>query len=353
VKVTPSVVAGLGFPLLLLLALTSRHALAAAPVTPVTPVRAIDSISMTVGDMDRSLEFYRTVLKFEMVSDTEVAGDDFEHLYGVFGARVRVVTLRLGGETLKLEEFIAPRGRPIPVDSHSNDGWFQHVAIIVRDMDRAFAWLRSQHVEFASTGPQVLPQWNPSAGGIVAFYFRDPDGHSLEILHFPPGKGDPKWRAAGEALFLGIDHTAIVVADTEASLRYYRDTLGLKIAGESENYGPEQERLNNVFGARLRITALRAETGPGVELLEYLTPRTGRPMPLDTQSNDIWNWHIDMRADAAQVDAAVRMRHFRHVSSGPVRFTADPIRSPPFESALMVRDPDGHETLLEGNRPGT
>jgi catechol 2,3-dioxygenase-like lactoylglutathione lyase family enzyme len=299
---------------------------------------------MTVSDMDRSVAFYRTVLNFETVSDQEVAGDGYEHLYGVFGARIRIVTLRLGAENLKLEEFVAPHGRPIPVDSRSNDAWFQHVAIIVRDMDQAFGRLRSQHVQFASPGPQVLPQWNPDAGGIAAFYFRDPDGHNLEILHFPPGKGDPKWQRPGDSLFLGIDHSAIVVADTDASLRYYHDTLGLRIAGGSENYGPEQERLNNVFGARLRITALRAEHGPGVELLEYLAPRTGRPMPLDTQSSDVWNWHIDLEADVTRADAAARRHHDRYVSPGPVR-----VASGQREEFLMLRDPDGHATLLESN----
>ncbi len=319
-------------------------ALASTAASPAAPVRAIDSISVSVSDMDRSVAFYRSVLHFETVSEQEVAGDAIEHLYGVFGARVRIVTLRLGGETLKLEEFLAPRGRPIPVDSRSNDGWFQHVAIIVRDMDRAFAWLQSQHVQFSSTAPQLLPQWNPNAGGIAAFYFRDPDGHSLEILHFPPGKGDPKWQSPGDTLFLGIDHSAIVVADTDASLRYYRDTLGLKVAGASENYGSEQERLNNVFGARLRITALRAARGPGVELLEYLAPRTGRPMPLDTQSNDLWNWHIDMQADVAAADAAVRKNHFRYVSPGPVDHAPSP-----HPGSLMLRDPDGHATLLDAD----
>jgi catechol 2,3-dioxygenase-like lactoylglutathione lyase family enzyme len=318
--------------------------LATIAAPSVMPVRAITSISMTVSDMDRSVAFYRTVMNFELVSDQERAGDDYEHLYGVFGARVRIVTLRLGGETLKLEEFIAPHGRPIPVDSKSNDAWFQHVAIIVRDMDQAFAWLRNHQVQFASTGPQVLPLWNPNAGGIAAFYFRDPDGHSLEILHFPPGKGDPKWQAAGDTLFLGIDHSAIVVADTDASLSYYHDTLGLKVVGSSENYGSEQERLNNVFGARLRITALRAERGPGVELLEYLAPRTGRPMPFDTQSNDLWNWHIDMQADVAQADAAVRRQHYHYVSPGAIHFTSERR-----QSSLMIRDPDGHETLLDSN----
>ena len=305
-------------------------------------VRAIESVSVSVGDMDRSIEFYRTALSFEVVADTELSGDEVEHLYGVFGARLRVATLKLGGETLKLEQFLAPHGRPIPDDSHSNDRWFQHIAIIVSDMDRGFAWLRAQHVEFASPGPQLLPSWNRNAGGIAAFYFRDPDSHNLEILHFLPGKGDPKWQQPGGRLFLGIDHSAIVVADTEASLKYYRDTLGLKVAGESENYGVEQERLNNVFGVRLRITALRAESGPGVELLEYLAPRTGRAMPINTLSNDLWNWHIDMLADVSGSDAAVRQGHYAYVSPGPIHWPAHQS-----QQMLLIRDPDGHETLLE------
>jgi catechol 2,3-dioxygenase-like lactoylglutathione lyase family enzyme len=189
-------------------------------------------------------------------------------LHGVFGARVRVVHLRLGAERLQLAEYLAPRGRPAPPDGRSNDRWFQHVAIIVSDMDRAYARFRRFRVQHASTGPQTLPETIPAAAGIRAFYFRDPDGHPLEILQFPPDKGDPKWRGRGDRLFLGIDHTAIVVADTETSLAFYRDTLGLRVDGRGENWGPEQERLNAVPGARLRITTLRAPAGPGIELLE-------------------------------------------------------------------------------------
>src|SRR5258705_2161747 len=104
-------------------------------------------------------------------------------------------------------------------------------------MAKAYARLREHNVRQAWSGPQKLPDWNPNAGGIEAFYFKDPDGHPLEVTHFPPGKGDPRWQRPTDAVFLGIDHTAIVVADTDASLRFYRDVLGLRVAGESENYG--------------------------------------------------------------------------------------------------------------------
>src|SRR5262249_631643 len=137
-------------------------------------VTAVDSIGVTVADMERSLAFYRDVLGFQPVSDLEVSGDEWERLQGVFGLRMRVVRLRLGDEALELIEYLGPRGRPIPADSRSNDRWFQHVAIVVKDMDSAYRRLRDHRVAHASPAPQRLPDWNPAAGGIRAFYFKDP-----------------------------------------------------------------------------------------------------------------------------------------------------------------------------------
>src|SRR5258706_6353176 len=100
-------------------------------------VDGVDAIGITVSDMDRALDFYSKVLTFEKVSDTEVAGENYEHLQGVFGLRMRVVRMRLGEESIELTEYLAPKGRPLPVDSRSNDRWFQHIAIIVSDMCKA------------------------------------------------------------------------------------------------------------------------------------------------------------------------------------------------------------------------
>lgn len=310
-------------------------------------VTAVDSVSITVSDLDRSVAFYREVLGFTPVTEHEVAGEAFEHLYGVFGLRVRVARLKLGDEAIELNEFLAPRGRPMPADSRSNDRWFQHIAIVVSDMDRAYARLRQFKVEQASSGPQRLPDWNANAAGIEAYYFRDPDGNFLEVLKFPPGKGAAKWQRRDGTLFLGVDHTALVVGNTEASLAFYRDALGLRVVGSSENYGTEQEHLNNVFGARLRITSLRAAQGPGVELLEYLTPHNGRLIPVDTQANDHWYWQINMRgAAASEFELAARKARTPIVSGGAVTLP-DAVLG--FDQALIVRDPDGHAILIAGD----
>jgi catechol 2,3-dioxygenase-like lactoylglutathione lyase family enzyme len=310
-----------------------------------TLVIGVDAIGITVSDMDRAVDFYSKVLTFEKVSDTEVAGEAFEHLEGVFGLRMRVVRMRVGDEFIELTEFLAPKGRPIPIDSRSNDRWFQHIAIIVSDMDKAYAWLRQNRVEHASSGPQRLPDWNKNAAGISAFYFKDPDGHPVEVLQFPPDKGAEKWHRHTDKLFLGIDHTAIVVWDTDASLKFYRDLLGLRVAGESDNYGTEQEHLNNVFGAHLRITALRGTSGPGIELLEYFAPRDGRPYPSDEHANDVVHRQTVLLTRGAESEAQqLRANNVTFVSSDVVTNQTGQLG---FNKALLVRDPDGHAVEIE------
>lgn len=307
-------------------------------------VNRVESIGFTVSDMDKALDFYTRVLPFEKVSDVEIWGQDIEKLTGVFGARVRIARLQLGDETLELTEYLTPRGRPVPVDSRSNDRWFQHIAIIVADMDKAYAHLRANKVRHASTAPQTLPDYITAAAGIKAFYFKDVDDHVLEILSFPPDKGLQKWHRLGRngKLFLGIDHTAIVVGDTTRSLEFYRDALGLSVAGTSDNHGPEQEHLNNVEGARLHITGLKTkEPGIAVEFLEYKAPTDGRPYPADSRSNDIWHWQTTFEA-ASVLDLLGKYKPGL-ISEGIVSiFSRDLL----FSRGVILRDPDGHAVRL-------
>ena len=312
-------------------------------------VTRVQSVGFTVSDMDKALDFYTRVLRFENVSDTEAWGSNFEHLSGVFGARARVVDLKLGKETLELTEYLTPQGRPVPLDSRSNDRWFQHVAIIVSDMDKAYQVLRAAKVRHASTGPQTLPAYITAAAGIRAFYFKDPDSHVLEILQFPDGKGRQKWHDLSTTgkLFLGIDHTAIVVGSTENSLSFYHDGLGLSVAGISDNYGPEQEHLNNVFGAKLHITGLKtADDGINIEFLEYVAPRDGRPFPPDTRSSDLWHWQTSFITTNADELVSILMARngIEPISQRVVGFT-DAVFG--FRKAALVRDPDGHAVRLE------
>lgn len=330
--------------------LPARGTAAAVAPRPLLSTRAVngsvmgvEAVGMTVSDLDRSVDFFTKVLSFEKVSEVEVDGSEYEHLEGLFGLRMRVARMKLGDEFIELTEYLAPKGRPVPVDSRSNDRWFQHIAIITTDMDKAYAWLRLNRVQHASSGPQTLPLTIKPAAGIRAFYFKDPDGHALEVLQFPPDKGAAKWHQPSDKLFLGVDHTAIVVSDTDASLKFYRDMLGFNVAGESENYGSEQEHLNNVFGARLHITAIRAVSGPGIEFLEYLAPRDGRPAPADERANDLIHWQTRLVTANVMSIAGALEGKYRFVSSG---VTSLPDSRLGFQRGVLVRDPDGHVMQL-------
>jgi catechol 2,3-dioxygenase-like lactoylglutathione lyase family enzyme len=300
------------------------HAQGEATARRIPVIRAVGGISTTVAEMNRSLDFYAKVLSFEKTSDQEID----------VSARARLVIMRLGDESIQLVQFRGKQGQAVPADSRSNDLWFQHIAVIVSDMDRAYAILRANKVEAVSESPQRLPDWNKNAAGIRAFYFKDPDGHPLEILQFPPGKGDPKWQHSSGKVFLGIDHTAIVVSSTDASLKFYHDLLGMQVAGQSENYGPEQERLNHVDGAHLRITSLRVERGLGIELLEYLSPRNGRKLRYEPQISDLVHRHTWLvAADPATLTKTLPA-------------TLAPSQYPMERNTFAVRDPDGHELVI-------
>jgi len=312
-----------------------------APVT----VQSIAAVGFTVSDMDRSVPFYRDVLTFEAVSDVEVDGPEYDQLWGVFGVRARIVRMRLGNQQLELTEFLSPPDlRPIPVPSYSNDLWFQHFAIVVRNMDEAWARLRKHHVRQISPRPQTIPVSNVAGAGIKAIKFRDPDGHNLELLWFPDGKGNPMWKKPGQDLFLGIDHTAMTVRSTENSIAFYRDLLGLTVAGGTVNMGMEQEHLDSLPGARARVTGLTPKMSPlGVEFLEYERPIAGRPMPADSRPTDLWHWQTTLVISDVESAAATLRGMTPFVSSNVVIL---PESSLGFAKRLLVRDPDGHALQL-------
>ena len=299
----------------------------------------IQYVSLTVSNMEQSIKFYSEVLSFQKIKDLEVAGEDWEHLQGVFGLRMRIVQMQLGNEIIGLMEYLTPQGRPIPVDSRSNDRWFQHFAIIVSDMDRAYQHLRQHNVTHTSTSPQTLPE-NLGSAGIEAFLFKDPDGHNLELLALPADKAPEKWSQPSDKLFLGIDHTAVGVKSASASFGLYQDYLNLELVGEVENYGTEFEHVTGVFGSRIHVNTLVGKAGIAFELLDYLAPSDGRDMPVDSRACDLWHYQTTIAVDdLADLAAKLRSAPCQFISPGIVKMSPNELG---FSQALSLRDPDGH-----------
>lgn len=302
---------------------------------------AVRALALTVSDIDRSIAMFRA-LDFHVREEGYAQGAAFEAWTGIAGAEMRTVSLQLGAERVELRQFTGPPGRAIPAGARSNDQIFQHMAIVVQDMDRAFERLRSAPgVELVSEEPQTIPLTNPAAGGIRAVYFKDADHHNFELIWFPDGKGRARWHAQRNALFLGIDHSAIAVSETDRSSFFYR-SLGFVVAGHSLNEGLEQARLSGVPDARVEITGLVAQAGPGVEFLDYLAPSSGRPAPMTSAPNDLWHWEIYVEvSDLASALAAVAAQ------GGGSRGVIDVSGfEAGYHLSSLVRDPDGHYLQL-------
>lgn len=310
-----------------------------APLRSVVP--AVVGLALTVSDLGRSERFFQA-LDFSLERRSRLAGAPLAELLGVVDPVVRVSELRLGREAVELRQFESPSGRPIPADARSNDVSFQHMAIVVSDMDAAYQRVRRLGVHEVSRGPQTLPLSNPAAAGIRAYYFRDPDRHALELIQFPPGKGAARWQEPGRGLFLGIDHTAIVVVDTDASAALYA-ALGFRVAGGSLNFGREQTLLSGVPGARVRITGFTGRSGPGVEFLSYLAPGGRRTRP-DTRPNDLGHWEVTVRvAHVERSLAQVLARGGQRLSARVVDVGDLDVE---YAKAVVVHDRDGHSLRL-------
>lgn len=310
-------------------------------------VKAVAYTSITVSDLNRSIAFFTDVLSFQKISEKTIEGLELNYLLGINykNLKLKKAKLKIGNEFIELVEYVQPaNGKEIPYDSKSNDLWFQHIAIVTNDMDMAYEQLKKHKVVHVSSSPQTLPDYIPGAAGIKAFYFRDPDGHNLEIIYFPKGKGDPKWQDIKTGPFIGIDHTAIGISDTDQSTQFYSNTIGLSVAGNSENYGSEQEHLNQVFGAHLLITGLRAPIGFGVEFLQYIAPPGGRKYPVNSKTNDLWHWHTTIIVtEIDKLYQKLRERGYLLISDKVANIKTFDLGG---NKGFLVRDPDGHAILF-------
>jgi catechol 2,3-dioxygenase-like lactoylglutathione lyase family enzyme len=137
-----------------------------------------------------------------------------------------------------------------------------------------------------------------------------------------------------------VDAVGMTVSDMDRSVEFFSKVLSFDKISDVEVTGTEYERLQGVFGARLRINGLKASSGPGIEFLEYLAPRDGRPAPLDLRANDLAHWQTTLGTPSADgASTKIRGTKGKFVSPGVVEV---PDQGLGFRRGFLARDPDGH-----------
>lgn len=315
----------------------------------------IKTIGFSTTNAEATSDFLEGSLGFKRKESFLIDGGQYIDLVGLPGSKLKIVRLALGEETLELTEVVSlgpgqRKGHKPPADSSSCDLWFQHICIVVNDLnavtEKLFNGIETGYLGKVSDQPQTLPAWNTAAAGIKAFKFRDPEGHNLELLQFPEDKGDARWHKPSAQNILGIDHSAISVSNTAISARFYDELLNLKLGGDGVNSGPTQDGLDGLLGTEVRITGHRCNSGAGIECLNYLPPNIGRKMPEELGIQDIFHWQIRLAVNDLEY-IANHIQEFggKILSNGIVRLSED---SKLFSSnrALQVEDPDGHRLQL-------
>ena len=242
----------------------------------------IAGFRLVTADLPRLLDFYQNTLGFVADGPEQAISGDEIRLLGLHGSGRRQA-LRFGGQSLAIEQFDRP-GRPYPAGGNAACLSFQHLALVVTDMAPAYRRVRDA-AAISDGGPQHLPA---SSGGVHAYKFRDPDGHPLELLQFPAGSRPKAWQgksAGAGQIGLGIDHSAISVADADASTAFY-GALGLIPGERTLNKGPKQQCLDGLGDVEVTVAPMQPAGGtPHLELLGYRVPRgAGGPA---LQANDV------------------------------------------------------------------
>jgi catechol 2,3-dioxygenase-like lactoylglutathione lyase family enzyme len=176
-------------------------------------------VSISVSDINRSLDFYRGLLGFQVLGHAQVEDGLTAHFLDVGN-----------GHTLQLLSFkdTAKPSQWLPDDLQTG---LRHVGFKVRYVDGTTARFKQANVPF------TLDPLDATGGVRIAF-FKDPDGTLLEIVqdelqyHIDgPAKGSlPPLTPQGDALV--FDHVAVTVSDLDKALAFYGDRLGFPIIGK-------------------------------------------------------------------------------------------------------------------------
>jgi catechol 2,3-dioxygenase-like lactoylglutathione lyase family enzyme len=146
---------------------------------------------LTVRSLERSIEFYRDTLGFEIVFQWNPQAAYIAELVGYPTVDLHSAVLRIPNSDIYLE-LLEYRGIPrIENDMSNGNIGNAHIAFFVDELDPLYERLTALGVR--SVSRPVTPTIGPNQGG-RAVYLIDPDGFRVELIETKRAFGD--YRAA-------------------------------------------------------------------------------------------------------------------------------------------------------------
>jgi catechol 2,3-dioxygenase-like lactoylglutathione lyase family enzyme len=184
------------------------------------------NFSPIVQDLDRSLEFYSDLLG---VTATGTAPRPFGadsallNFLGTPAGQIRFQSLRIPGSTMSVEIVDFKDVDRKPLGPRLQDPGAVRLILLVRDIDSLLSHLKQKSVPVVTAGGSPV-DISQGGGKARAAIVKDPDGFFIELLQpeTPPETNAPPTSNVIGARF------GLTIADTEQTMRVYRDLLGFQ-----------------------------------------------------------------------------------------------------------------------------
>ena len=234
------------------------------------------NMSPIVAKIEATLPFYRDVLGLEFPPAPSSGVWPFDRdpvlmqIHGLPDARLRFVSARVPGARcgIELVDFADVDRRPMA--PQLQDPGAVTMVLLVRDVETVLARARQAGARIISSGGKAV-QIGTDAGPALSFILATPDGQFIEIRQL---QTTPATTAPPESNILGA-RLRLVVEDTEAALRLYRDRLGFSVE-RAEIAAAPLARLLGVDSSPATMTLVQVPGSPlRIELLEF--PGARRP----------------------------------------------------------------------------
>lgn len=141
-------------------------------------------VGLTVSDLDRSVAFYRDVLGLEYQGEIFMAGEETDRIFRMENCKARVAYLNgskaIEAPPIELIQFVGNEVHKVQADLFTTS--ISEVCFYTDDIDSVYKGFVENHVECLSE-PQPFDFTADGFGKSKAFYFKDPDGITLEMMH--------------------------------------------------------------------------------------------------------------------------------------------------------------------------
>jgi len=248
-----------------------------------------------VGNLEEAARFYAELVglpntpQIRRRSHSDVPYPEVLKNQGTPDATIRQINLNIPGSAWRLEVLEFSDIESKAVAARIQDPGAMTIVLSVRDVDGLLAKLRNLQSQVVTPGgePVAVTMGTNKARAVV---IKAPGGHFIELRQPDPLPADSSLPAGN---VIG-GHIRVTIADTDATLRVYRDQLGLR-----PDVGPfmsdaSRLRLMGTAGAQFRVTSTPIPGAPH-HILEFIEFKGIDRAPLRTRIQDPGSSKIAMR----------------------------------------------------------